>query len=409
MNRTARLGSFMLVMACVPAWPAHLAAQPRAGGAARAAAQVPTATIDLSRMKASTIEVEQASGRGREVAGESSRVRIAPWQYVAARTGVDVQAVAPLQGQEQAWALPVVLSTADDAGEQIDLEIVVAVDNGLMLRGSDGVYTGDVFVGVLNRQNRAASRPLGAPVHVLLGGLVDAIEPAGGVEIRHTNQPFTRVAIRARPTDERVLLTARASFASDGADVPIPVVRPRLMLHVSPPEIQGLGLETATVTVRAEGHPNPEGIAVTFDTTAGRMEPADTVLLNAQGVATASLRATALGSAMVGASAAGFRAADQRPVTFGWPVWFIGSGIVGGLVGAFLRHQPRRGTKTGLQSPLVKGTLRGLVVAALFAVGFNVFGWAPTARAGAAMVAVTALLGVWVDLGALAKRGSGGA
>jgi len=283
----------------------------------------------------------------------------------------------------------------------VDLEVVVAVDNGLMLRGNDGVYSGDVFVGVMNRQNRAASDPLGAPVHVLVAGQVDTIDPAAGVEITHTNQPFQRVALRARPTGNQVLVTARASFASDNTEVPIRVVRPRLRLTVTPAGIQGFGLETADVVVQAEGHPNPAGLTVTVVPTAGRVEPDPVTTLNEQGVATARLRANGLGSASVTATGADFEDSESRPIEYGFPWLFIGGVLLGGVAGGILK---RRGPSSVWSRVLVRSVLRGLAVAALYVAGVNVFGWTLTARTGAVVVFLFALFGVWVDPRALAKK-----
>jgi hypothetical protein len=390
MNRSVRVGSLVLALALVTA-DLSVHAQRRV-------------SVDVSRMKAQSVMVEQASGRGREVNAAAAQVMVAPWQYVIARTGDQVLAAAPPAGQDHAWTLPLILSTADEAGRQLDLEIVVTAANGLMLRDSDGVYSGDVFVGVLNRQNRAASDQLGAPVHVMLAGQVDTIDPAVGVRISHTNQPFARLAIRARPTGDQVMLRARASFATDETEVPIPVVRPGLVIDLSPGDIQGFGLETADIIVRADGHPNPEGRAVSVVVTGGRIEPSGLLTLNERGVATARLRGNGLGEATITASGTGFRDSTGRQIKYAWPFLFIGAAILGGLLGGYLRYRPRRGARTGLGTALARGALQGIGVAVLYAIGINVIAWAPTAQAGGALVFACAMLGAWVDFGKLTKK-----
>ena len=100
-----------------------------------------------------------------------------------------------------------------------------------------------------NKANRTATDQLGAPVHILLAGLVDTIDPAAGVQISHTNLPFEKVTLRVRNVANQVTLKARASFTSEDSDVPIPVVRPPLVVEASPPAIQAFGLETTDITV----------------------------------------------------------------------------------------------------------------------------------------------------------------
>ena len=414
MNRSTIAGSLVLASALA----VTLHAQPPAGSSVRGSmagrevlaqpavqpdAPARRVRVDVGRMKASSIVVEQPSGRGAVIDAASSQVFIKPWQYVAARMGTEVSRVEPQAGQTQAWSLPMLITTANDAGVQLDLEIVLSVDNGLMLRGDDGVYSGDVYVGVVNKANRTATDQLGQPVHILLAGQVDTIDPAAGVEIKHTNLPYEKVMLRARTLADRVTLKARASFTSQDSDVPIPVVRPRLILNVSPSKIQGMGVETAVINVRTDGYSGPKGRAVTLGTTAGWIEPAEPVTLDERGVATARLRGDGLGATRISASSDGFRDADVHEVDFGWPIPFVTATLAGGLLGAFLKYRRRRGSRNTRQAALLKGMAQGFAAALLYAIGINIAGWAPKATGGFALVLGIAFLGAWTNLSGLKK------
>ena len=354
--------------------------------------------VDLSGLGATSIVVESRSGNPRTMTPGVERISVLPWQYVAARTGA-----APVRLRlfmmRDAWALPVVLATADSAGIQYLLEVVVDADNGLMLRGRDDVYSGDVFVGVLNRRNRGAADPLGAPVHILVTGPVESIEPGNTVTITRMNQPFRKLSVRARSSADAVPLKFRPSFDTAVSEVPIPIIRPRLVVRVSPDRIQGLGLETADVMVRAEGLAEPGDREVALQTSAGRLEPSGLVKLNKQGIATASLRSVGVGDGMVIAESAGLAPAESNRVKFQVPGAFFLSALFGGLVGGGLRASTRgRLTSKKWFVSLGAGAATGLLIAAAGAVGINLIGFKMSARAGEAMVFVVAGAAAWFGM-----------
>ena len=362
-----------------------------------------TVRIDLSRIKAMSIAVQTPAGVETTAAAAPDKIDVHPWQYVVAKTGTQISSVAAPVGK-QAWSLPTLISTADETGAQLDLEVVVAVDNGLMLRDDGTVFSGDIFVGLIDTKQRASTRALGAPVNVLFTGPVLAIDPSEGVLLNHLSQPFARVSLKARSEGDSVVLKARTAFAE--VDVPIPVMRPRLILGASPGRVQGYGFEAVEVTVQAEGLANPEGMTVTLDATRGRIEPSRMITLNAQGVASAQLRSEGQGTAVVSATAGVLRAPEPRTVEFVAPVSFLLWAVGGGLLGGFARllAKKRRLSPRASTRAVTAGVLLGLLVALAYTQGVKLLAVIPTASSGQALVAMIAALTAVIDPAEQIKR-----
>jgi len=188
--------------------------------------------------------------------------------------------------------------------------------------------------------------------------------------------------------------------------VPIPVMRPRLILGASPGTVQGYGFEAVEVTVQAEGLANPEGLSVTLDATKGRIEPSRMITLNAQGVASAQLRSEGQGTAVVSATAGVLRAPEPRTVEFVAPVSFLLWAVGGGLLGGFARllAKKRRLSPRASTRAVTAGVLLGLLVALAYTQGVKLLAVIPTASSGQALVAMIAALTAVIDPAEQIKR-----
>ncbi|MCU0252390.1 MAG: Ig-like domain-containing protein [Vicinamibacterales bacterium] len=326
--------------------------------ASRAAAQPPPVThsVNLAALKASSVLVQKGA-QTVPVAAAAATVQIAPWQYVVARREGGVARVEPMTAgspDRPAWALPLTLVTVNAEGVQLELQPIVEAGDGLMMRGAGSAFTGALHVGVRNTVN---------------------------------------------PTGTQLLV--RASFVQEAFTIPVPVRRPRLVLEISPPSIQGFGVDTAVVSVRMEGVQDAAGRSVSLASTQGRLDPAPAVTLDAQGTASATLRSESVGPSTVTASAGGVQP-QTGTVAYVWPVRFLVFSLLGGCAGAFLK----RGTASGKKSKgswrwLAVGAVSGLVLAVATAIGINLLPWQPTATMSEALVFGVAALGTFLGAGAL--------
>ena len=372
--------------------------------ASRAAAQPPPVThsVNLAALKASSVLVQKGA-QTVPVAAAAATVQIAPWQYVVARREGGVARVEPMTAgspDRPAWALPLTLVTVNAEGVQLELQPIVEAGDGLMMRGAGSAFTGALHVGVRNTVNPTGTETLGQPVQILVTGALGQISPQA-VSVTHTNLPLVDVALEDPAPQEPVQLLVRASFVQEAFTIPVPVRRPRLVLEISPPSIQGFGVDTAVVSVRMEGVQDAAGRSVSLASTQGRLDPAPAVTLDAQGTASATLRSESVGPSTVTASAGGVQP-QTGTVAYVWPVRFLVFSLLGGCAGAFLK----RGTASGKKSKgswrwLAVGAVSGLVLAVATAIGINLLPWQPTATMSEALVFGVAALGTFLGAGAL--------
>jgi hypothetical protein len=372
--------------------------------ASLAAAQPPPVThsVNLPALKASSVLVQKGA-QAVPLPAAAATVQIAPWQYVVARRAGGVARVEPMTAgtvDRLAWALPLTLVTVNAEGVQLDLQPIVEAGDGLMMRGAGSAFTGALHVGVRNTANPTGTETLGQPVQILVTGALGLISPQS-VSVTHTNLPLVDVALEDPAPQEPVQVLMRASFFPEAFTIPVPVRRPRLVIEISPPSIQGFGVDTAIVSVRMEGVQDAAGRSVSLASTQGRLDPAPAVTLDAQGTASATLRSESVGPSTVTASAGGVQP-QTGTVAYVWPVRFLVFSLLGGCAGAFLK----RGTASGKKSKgswrwLAVGAVSGLVLAVATAIGINLLPWQPTATMSEALVFGVAALGTFLGAGKL--------
>lgn len=381
---------FWLVITLLPA--ALLGAQPARPPARDAEAQ----RLERPRPGAREVDVQRLQGRRTVLAAkqplaveaDTKTVWIRPGEYVVGQWTDRTVTVEPTTARDaQAWMAGFGFIGLDTEGREVRFRPVIETSGGLIAQGPG--FAGLVHVGLRDVQDPSKKYSLPQPIGLLVSGEADDLTPRQ-LTLGHINLPFEPVRVVSRDPADTVELTLQASGTTERATVAVPVFRPRLELFVAPPRIQGMGLETADVTVRAVGDSEPAGRVITISPTRGWVETMN-LTLDQTGTATTSIRSAWLGTATVNASGAPFAPASES-VEFLLPVVFLVAALLGGLAGAYLRHGWR------MKAVLLDGGLTGIVVAALYAVGVNVLPFQPGARAGEALVFVVAAAGAYLGL-----------
>lgn len=361
--------------------------------------------VDRSLLRANDVRILSRTGI-RTLPRSIQVAQLSPGEYLIARVG-DTATVRASTATEIRWDLPLRMVGADGTGQRLTLRPVVEVGGGgLRMTPEKGGFAGEILIGIEDEEHPEESRPLGRTIRVLVTANADTTTP-NGVSIDHTNLPFVSVRIVALRPGDSVRVRLRPEFDPTGIDLALPVVRPDLSLRASPEQIQGFGLETATLSIRADGIAITDSLAVTLSSNRSRPEPT-IVWLGASGVTTALIRSSGIDTAIVRAEAAGMQPASVM-LLFVTPWAFVIAALSGGLVGGVIRYitlKTQRVEKILFVPLLVHvllGVLAGFVTAVAYAVGINLLNVHPTATVGEALVFVIAALGA-VTSGTLVSR-----
>lgn len=324
-------------------------------------------------------------------------VRLRAGEYAAARVEATPEtATSRTPAGNTRVQLPIRIMGMNAAGESLSLRPVVEVAGGGLRLVSGSGFRGRLHLGLEDENRPTQSLSLGRSIQMLVTGAADSITPSE-VSLDHTNLPFSIVEILARNPGDDVQVRIRPDFDPEGIELAVPVVRPVLTIRASPKRIQGYGLETADLVVRAEGAPSANVPTVILYSENARPEPATISLDPATGTATATVRSSGIGLATVTAEIEGLdKAAETLQFVFPWA--FVIASLAGGLVGGLYVFLRRRtdGTKRvragGLAWHLLLGSCAGFLGSVAYSVGLNLLpgGLHPAATVGEALVFVTA-------------------
>ncbi|MBI3983410.1 MAG: hypothetical protein HY337_10900, partial [Gemmatimonadetes bacterium] len=237
--------------------------------------------------------------RTTDLAASTDSVRLLPGEFVVSRFADSVLTRSDSSGSIT-WELPIQLTGIDGDGDLVDLQAAVIVEAGGLRRRPDGLFAGSILLGMQNARDPSRRHPLGRSIAVLVTANADSVRPEQ-VGIDHTNLPFQRVQLVAIAPPDTVAVRVRPEFDLRGVDINLPVVRPSLMLAASPQRIQGFGLESAALTVRAVGVTGAEGMVVSLTSDRSAPEPGE-VPLSAAGTGSSEIRSSGLGRATVTAA-----------------------------------------------------------------------------------------------------------
>ncbi|MGH9163474.1 MAG: hypothetical protein ACRD2X_26240, partial [Vicinamibacteraceae bacterium] len=344
------------------------------------------------------------SRRGvRDVGTETRSVAIGSGEYVIASWAKGAQPSSPAVATDgKAWQLPYGFIGVTRDGREVRFRPVVESSGGLFLASDASEFEGLIHVGVQDLRDPSAAYELPEPINLLISAAAHEVSPRQ-LAIRHTSLPFADVAIRARDPADSLQITVQASGTRHRAALSLQIVRPRLELSIERPRIQGFGLETSAVTVRARGLAEPGGRIVTLTSGLGA-EPVGSlqearVELDGQGVGGTSVRSASVGTSTVTVSSPPLVSAGAT-ITFAWPVTFLVAAVLGGVIGAYLgrRRLSRKDQSRGSLYVVGVGALTGIVAVVLYAVGVNVLPVQPVATAGEALVFAVAAVAGYVGL-----------
>jgi len=304
-------------------------------------------------------------------------------------------------------ALPFEFAAVTAAGGEMRYRPVAVVEGGAArFDPASRLFTGTVSLG-LQPVPPSVAGDLPQPVRLYVVSDADHTDPAN-VMLERVGLPFRAVSLSAAAPPNALTVRVRTDVDPDAVTVSVPVQRPQLVLWVSPAQIQGLGLEVSQIVVRAVGLVSYASMTVTLATDRGSLDSL-VIPLDAQGIGRSSIRSISAGQAHIRAECPPFQAAEVV-VVFLWPWAFLVAALLGGAVGAAARELAQKHAKreegVGLLRSSVAAVLAGVVVAAAWAIGVNLLGASPAARAGEAVVFVLAALGAYAGHGVLAlKRG----
>ncbi len=289
---------------------------------------------------------------------------------------------------------------ADASGQRVlSLRVRVSIaGGGLRYDRVAQAFEDTVWVGLEDSALQTEQVSLSKPIDLQVTGDVESVSPSA-LQIVHTNVPFAPVEIRARPSGDTVRLRIQPTFDPVGIPTPIPVIRPPVTLHISPEDVPAFGLQGATIVVNALDF---AGALVTLSSQRGTLEQ-DTLRLSPQGVGVARIRSGTPGTTSVRAEI-GQLASGAATLHFALPWSFAVAGLLGGMIGAFIRSRTRdQGRVRGARTDLLLGLASGFLAATAYTLGLNLTGLELGVRIGDAATFVVAALGAALDLPGLGR------
>jgi hypothetical protein len=308
---------------------------------------------------------------------------------VLAQQLVGVKAARPDLPAFVAFKGALVTQTVDAA--EVTLIPLVFVDDPLRFDPATNQFQGRIAVGLVELGVKGPSKTL--PAAVLFQTLGDVTANPEEAEVKSTSPPFRTVVITARDPRDKVELRV-FSTGMEPIVVAVPVERARLQLSAKT-QLQGWGLESTEVVVSASNGAASKGQEVELhQPPLGTLSPTTVRLLD-NGRNTARLRSESIGTVQLTASSAALGAPEPLTIDFQFPARFLVAGLLGGLVGAFLRKGLKRTGTRRLVFELALGVLTGALVLGLFVLGVNVTGFPLPSAGGEALLFVVAALGAY--------------
>lgn len=287
----------------------------------------------------------------------------------------------------QAAVFQGVVQTTDTQAKELILKAVDFPRAPLRFNPATSRFEGGVSVGVIEVDG-SGTRTLSAPIAFQLLGPV-ASDP-DTITINQTAPPYRDIKVAADTPDAEVAVTVVSDVAPAGESLVLKV-RPTLGVTITPPRIQGWGLETADVLVSAQAVDAARDNALQLSSTMGRPSATEATL-DKGGNARVSIRSESVGTGKVTTRGGGLDGASAE-VEYVFPWRFLGAALVGGIVGGLLRKRSRSKTAGAFVKSMGIAVLSAAVVVALYVLGINLVGFALPAHGGEVLVFVVAALG----------------
>jgi hypothetical protein len=277
----------------------------------------------------------------------------------------------PGLGVDNGVALPVRFLSLDSAsGAMMALKPWFDDGGGLRFDSRRNAYVGTIRMGLRDTLNATRPRQLSPAVRFSIMASADSVTPER-IEITETNVFVTSARVSTTRREDAMRVTVWPDFSDRGVDLWIPFRRDTLVVRVDRPRVDGLGLESAMVTVAVPpGALAPEdSVAVMLQATRGSFD-AQTVYPKGNTPATAKLRSDGIGALTVTASAPALDA-GVASMEFTIPMGLLTGGLIGALMGSGLitLRERRRASTRNLGAVIGSGLLAGMVVAVIIAIG----------------------------------------
>lgn len=257
------------------------------------------------------------------------------FDLVSVEPGVGLTGVGG-QAQIPAVKLPVNYVGTDQTGRSIlHLKPFVVPRPGLHYTAFDERFRGSILIALVDSTRPMDAADLPSPgIQIRVLANADTVHP-DPLRIRRTNR-FERVWIVLTPPTDSIRVHVQPEFTPGASPIEVPVARPQVTVTANPGEIAAFGLERADVLIRVESYAARRPRDVTLSSDVSKLEPSP-LRVDSTGMGTATIRSHWLGVATITASSPPLKEGSTR-VSFRFPWWFLGSALVGGVVGALLRR-----------------------------------------------------------------------
>jgi hypothetical protein len=199
-----------------------------------------------------------------------------------------------------------------DAGDPLDLSLVLESTKKLRYTTGDGNFIGNVFVQLMDRDSPTEVKNMSTAIQVAVSAAVDKIVPGTLVDITQTNH-FQNVTLAVKTPEEPTIVKLTPARSAEPQELEFGVTRPTLELRVGQDSILGFGLETATVTVQANGVDSPPSTAITVTSKKGRLNQ-NAISFDADGIARTFVRSRATGADVITAELNPFSDGTDRVI-----------------------------------------------------------------------------------------------
>ncbi len=301
------------------------------------------------------------------VEATASHQPVAPVEATANQQPVGEVAPAP---DAKRYALPYRYLMADGAGQGVwELRPVLQTAGPLRFDPVEREFRGSFYLAMEDTAHRSESRPLPVPVHLRVLAASDTLAPDELV-FQSTNFPLKQVRLASGRAQDSVMIRIIPEFDLSGTAVWLPV-EPALVIETPPRALQGLGIESAPVTVSIRGGRLTRPVTVSFDTDKGSFEPAVVTLDPDRPLAEVRVRSAGIGPASIRAFAPGL-GEDRVAFSYTWPVPFLLAALLGGVLGGLAAALSGGDKGRAARDAVVRGLVLGLLAAVVYyAVGVS--------------------------------------
>lgn len=254
--------------------------------------------------------------------------------------------------------------------EQVVLQILVDTLPKLQYNVSNGAYEGSFFVTLLeDSKTNLVPKELEEPVKMQFSSVRAEFNP-GFTAIQNTNLPSTAVHISDRSNENPVPIRIATTFNPNGYTTYLgkqPVIR----IETPTRKMQGYGVQAIPVSISLQAYTGLDSVRVNLVAGKGSVEP-DHIFLSSGRPGKVLLKSEGTGQATLTANAHLFTS-DERIFNYVFPWMFILFSLVGGFLGALIKHLMKTERKN-LPTTLLLGCLTGFIVGILYyVIGIKIF------------------------------------